>query len=253
MALGLSPRSRAGAAAPRRGRSSRLLEAASHLRSLTRLRLAFVALAVALLVPLALLLDAAGERVEQQRRLRHQMVSERIFDELERELTALLEREAARPSQAYDHRSSPEAWAPFVVSYFVADRYGERPASSAQLDPERRSALENALSRWRVLQEGTKKRERIPSQNNLQRRPAVTEQDSAQQSSTLTRPPAPAAAPLLDLGETAAQRDKAAKRTAPKSSPEVLRQLNRAQTTRRRAAPARPAREADPLKDYNAY
>ena len=240
------------ATAPRIGARSKLttaiLRAVAQLHPLTKLRFAFVGLALALLLPLALLLYAAGERVEEQRRLRHQMVSERIFDELERELTDLLEREAARSSQAYDRQTSPDAWAPFVVSYFVADRFGERPVSSVELTPQRRSALRDALSRWRVIQERTGEPERPTSQGDLPVLPTVPQPKPSRPPSSRARPPAPRSATQQSQSEGAAETS-----ASPKSSPEVLRQLNRAKAARRRAAPASPATEADPLQDYHGY
>jgi hypothetical protein len=105
-----------------------------HGHALTRLRLGFVALGVALLVPLWLLLREAESRLEAQRRLRHQIVAERVFDEMERELTLLLASERARPSAAYDASPSEEAsWAPFVVGYFTRDAARTRVLGGAQL------------------------------------------------------------------------------------------------------------------------
>src|SRR4051794_27330780 len=75
-------------------------------RALTRLRIAFVLLAAALLAPLALLARSMELRFEAQRRLRHEIVAERIFDEMERELTALLATESARPTEAYNAAST---------------------------------------------------------------------------------------------------------------------------------------------------
>ena len=92
------------------------------LRPLTRLRLYFFALGAVLLAPLGFLLSAMDDRVQAQRRLRHEVVAERIFDELERELTLVLESEALRPSSAYEAATRIEAWAPFVVGY-VATKY----------------------------------------------------------------------------------------------------------------------------------
>ncbi len=116
-----------------------------HLRPLTRLRLAFVALGVALLAPLAFLLDAVDDRIQTQRRLRHEVVAERIFDELERELTALLDGESARPSAAYDEATRIEAWAPFVVGYFKSGPQGVELLARDQLDNERTARLTDAL------------------------------------------------------------------------------------------------------------
>jgi hypothetical protein len=114
-------------------------------RTLTRLRLAFVALGVVLLLPLALLVRSAAERLEEQRKLKHEVVAERIFDEMERELVALLERERARSSDAYAATNTrPETWAPFMVGYFVHDGAGARVTAADLLSDEREQAVASA-------------------------------------------------------------------------------------------------------------
>jgi hypothetical protein len=115
-------------------------------RALIRLRIAFLLLAAALLVPLGLLVRSVDARLEAQRRLRHELVAERIFDEMERELTALLQHENARPSAAYaDTGTRVENWAPFVVGYFTRDARDAQIIAKPQLAPERVKRLEAAL------------------------------------------------------------------------------------------------------------
>lgn len=115
-------------------------------RALIRLRIAFLLLGAALLLPLALLLRSVDMRLEAQRRLRHELVAERIFDEMEGELSALLAREDARPSDAYAGTSTRvENWAPFVVGYFTRDRRGVQIVAKPQLAPERLHRLEALL------------------------------------------------------------------------------------------------------------
>ena len=115
-------------------------------RALTRLRIAFLLLGAALLLPLALLLRSVDSRLEAQRRLRHELVAERIFDEMEGELTALLSREEGRPSDAYvGVGTRVENWAPFVVGYFTRDARGAQIVAKPQLAPERLHRLEETL------------------------------------------------------------------------------------------------------------
>jgi colicin import membrane protein len=117
-------------------------------RALTRLRIAFLLLGAALLVPLGWLLRSVDARLEAQRRLRHELVAERIFDEMEGELTALLAREDARPSAAYAATSTRvENWAPFVVGYFTRDARGVQIVAKPQLEAARVSRLEATLKR----------------------------------------------------------------------------------------------------------
>ena len=66
-----------------------------------RIRLVFVVLAVALLVPTGLLVRRALESIEVERAARHRSVAERVFDEMERSLSELLSREEERPFGHY--------------------------------------------------------------------------------------------------------------------------------------------------------
>jgi hypothetical protein len=115
--------------------------------ALKRLRIGFLLLGVLLLSPLVFVLRAAEARLEQQRRLRHEIVAERIFDEMERELSTLLESERFRPSSAYSAaNTNVGSWSPFVVGYFVhsQDR-GTLLAGASQLDSARTARIEGAL------------------------------------------------------------------------------------------------------------
>jgi hypothetical protein len=183
-----------------------------HARPLTRLRLWFVALGVLLLTPLGFLLDAVDERVEAQRRLRHEVVAERIFDELERELTALIDAESARPSAAYDEPTRVEAWAPYVVGYFKLGADGVELLARDQIGPARSARLTAAL--------GTL---------------ADAKGQAPEASAALEAPPAPL-------------RQKAFE---PKSSPDVLQKLNRSQEERARSnVSRRPSKSLDPMQRY---
>ncbi|HEX2677288.1 MAG TPA: histidine kinase dimerization/phospho-acceptor domain-containing protein, partial [Polyangiales bacterium] len=89
---------------------------------LSTLRVAFVALGVALLATVLGLLHSALARLDEQRMLRHRMVAERVFDESEREISSLLQHEAERASAAYDAEDTdPERWSQFVVGYYRRD------------------------------------------------------------------------------------------------------------------------------------
>jgi hypothetical protein len=194
------------------------------LRPLTRLRLAFFALGTVLLVPFAFLLDAVEHRVETQRRLRHQVVADRIFDELERELTAVLDGESARPSAAYDEATRSDTWAPFVLGYF---KLNLSPGTGAptllgrdQLDPTRVGRLNGALAIFVAA------REHAPA-------PSIT--------APRVIAPATPAAPLGD------------EKVTNTSTPDVLQKLNRGQEARSiNSLPAKDyrAKKRDPLQGY---
>jgi hypothetical protein len=193
-----------------------------HVRPLTRLRLWFVALGVLLLTPLGFLLDAMDERVEAQRRLRHEVVAERIFDELERELTALLDAESARPSAAYDEPTRAEAWAAYVVGYFKLGADGVELIAGDQRDAARSARVKGAL-RTLVGAQG--------------------------------QPPPPSeelGASLLPTTSLPTPRSPAPQRAfEPKSTPDVLQKLNRSQEERSRSnVSRRPSKSLDPMQRY---
>jgi hypothetical protein len=84
------------------------------LRAITKLRIAFASLGIAVLSAQVWLVGAAEARVDAQRRARHEMVAERIFDELERELSSVIVQESNR---AVGNIPANGAWSPFVIGY----------------------------------------------------------------------------------------------------------------------------------------
>ncbi len=88
---------------------------------MTKIRITFVLLAFALLLPVALLVRGALQSVGKERELRHQAIAERIFDEMERELTTFLRREEERGVEQYARLASgrvDEVPEPFIEGYF---------------------------------------------------------------------------------------------------------------------------------------
>ena len=116
-----------------------------------KFRLLFLAVAAALLVPTALLVHRALQSVDLERRMRHQAVAERLFDEMERALSEIMAREEERPFGHYRFFSTPpgepggavrsplaEAPAlPFVVGYFQIDPDGGLHSPLRPRDEER--------------------------------------------------------------------------------------------------------------------
>ena len=90
--------------------------------SRSRLRIAFIAVGTLLLGALGFLAHLASERLEEARADREHMVASRVFDEMEREVSAFLESEADRPPYSDLQATNPENWAPFVVGYFARAR-----------------------------------------------------------------------------------------------------------------------------------
>lgn len=192
---------------------------------IARLRLGFVLLGVALTVPLLFVIYSVNERVEAQRRLRHQVVAERIFDELERELTAVLELESERTSAAYDaYDTDVDAWAPFIVGYFKNRAGATELVAATQLHPTRRDRLLRALARWTHRESNVH-----GSLGEPQHMPPPSEPKGA------SRPSLAPARP-------------AQKAPASKTSPEILRQLNRGQEQRSKGQKKKS--ESDPLRDF---
>jgi len=112
---------------------------------MTRLRFTFLALALMLLLPLGLLVSRALVSLANERELRHQIVAERIFDEMERELTALVRREEDRPFEHYRSYYVSESSGtsirspladppdePFILDYFLESPDGS--LTSPRLD-----------------------------------------------------------------------------------------------------------------------
>jgi hypothetical protein len=243
-------------------------------RALTRLRIAFLLLGAALLLPLALLLRSVDSRLEAQRRLRHELVAERIFDEMEGELTALLSREEARPSDAYVGAGARvENWAPFVVGYFTRDARGAQIVAKPQLAPERLHRLEATLQR---VGRGTAPEEAHPSPSRTLGTlgidaPAAapsgafqaleetegatqpTDKKAKREARSAQHEPAPAKAvqSAKGLGAAAPSASDSAQRVQP--LPEaILKQLNRAADVREREQ-SRPAskRKATTRSDHS--
>jgi signal transduction histidine kinase len=106
-----------------------------------RIRVALLLLFVALLAPIGVLTWRALDGLAYERAARHQVVAERVFEEMERALSEFLAREEERPAAHYHFYlasgersplSSPPA-EPFVVGAFEIDADG---AIHTPLEPE---------------------------------------------------------------------------------------------------------------------
>jgi hypothetical protein len=163
--------------------------------ALKRLRLGFVLLGALLLLPLGFVLRAAEARLEAQRRLRHEIVAERIFDEMEHELGSLLANEQRRPSSAYDAENTRvSSWSPFVVGYFAGGRGGTRLLAADQLGSARAERVAGALrALWRSDQAPELARHSAPpmlqrqadAENRLSTEPALGSPPAPQQEDVL--------------------------------------------------------------------
>ena len=88
-----------------------------------RFRVLFVVFALALLAPLAVLIQRARHSAALERQMRHQAVAERVFDEMERGLSRLLEGEEGRPFDQYTDTAQAPSW-PFLIGRFQVDPDG---------------------------------------------------------------------------------------------------------------------------------
>ena len=129
---------------------------------MTRIRIALALIALGVLVPAGFLVWRALEGVSLQQRVQHEALAARVFDEMERELSRLLEAEEARPFAHYRFYASdvpggprsplsfpPEQ--PFVIGYFQIDPDGS--VSTPLRPPDLASA--RARGDWPISAEVT--------------------------------------------------------------------------------------------------
>jgi hypothetical protein len=116
------------------------------LGALTRLRLSFLALGVLVLGPLCWVLASVEARLDAQRRLRHEVVADRIFDELERELTSVLAKSAQQPRLLSGRAPPVESWPPFVVGYINRTNRGNQLFTRTPHDPSGAARLHLAVN-----------------------------------------------------------------------------------------------------------
>lgn len=109
-----------------------------------RFRIFFIIAVVALLGPLALLIERALHSVAIERQMRHQALAERVFDEMERALSRLLEDEEKRPIEQYAGNVAGPTL-PFVIGHFQVDASGNVRAASAPQPERNNEELEQAV------------------------------------------------------------------------------------------------------------
>jgi signal transduction histidine kinase len=129
-----------------------------------RIRLLFLGLSAALLVPMALLLHRAVGSVALERQMRHRAVAERIFDEMERALSDFLTREEARALEP--PAGTDPAEPSFVLGRFAidpdghADTFGRDDRSS----DEELARVVAGLGPRSAVREGENERANAPAQ-----------------------------------------------------------------------------------------
>jgi two-component sensor histidine kinase len=133
-----------------------------------------VLLALAVLVPAALLVDRALRGATAEQMARHRAVAERLFDEMERALSDLVEREEARPIEAFRATGAariaelpPER---FVLGYFQIEADGR---VTTPLPPRDAEALRVA-TKWFAVREGEAGDAKPQSPPNREQAPGTT-------------------------------------------------------------------------------
>jgi signal transduction histidine kinase len=138
------------------------------------LRLVLVLLALAVLVPAALLVHRALRGAAAEQAARHRAVAERLFDEMERALSDLVAREEARPVEAFRATGAariaelpPEH---FVLGYFQIEADGRL---TTPLPPRGAEALRVA-TKWFALREGEAADAKTEHRPKLEQAPGTT-------------------------------------------------------------------------------
>jgi signal transduction histidine kinase len=114
-----------------------------------RFRFLFAIVSLALLAPMALLVERAVRSVALERQMHHQALAERVFDEMERGLSRLLDREEQRPFEQYAIDPPPAAF-PFVVGHFQVEPNGSVrafPAGESGTSPRGELAVTAEIER----------------------------------------------------------------------------------------------------------
>ncbi len=142
--------------------------------STRRLRLVLVLLALAVLVPAALLVDRALRGAAAEQDARQRAVAERLFDEMERALSELVAREEARPVEAFRATDAahiaelpPER---FVLGYFQIEPDGQL---TTPLPPRDAAALRVA-TKWFAMREGEAVDAKAQGRPKLEQAPGTT-------------------------------------------------------------------------------
>ncbi len=96
--------------------------------SLRNIRLLFGLVSASILLATILLIKPALDGIEAEQELRHQILADRVFDEMERELSSFLRREEERPVQHYQNAPGSSILSPkpedFVMGYFQIEPEG---------------------------------------------------------------------------------------------------------------------------------
>lgn len=226
--------------------------------SRARLRAAFLLLGAILLLGLLFLSLAARERLREAQADREEMVASRVFDELEREVSAFLDGEAARPRYHSLASTDPASWAPFVVGYFKTDHGAEEIVAADGITSENKRRIRWALEQARPEFVGDRAAASALAPGAL---PAAGEEHEAPQKETGQAAPAPVspASPHRERQQKPSAKSEGSLALESKgnaSGAEIIQQLNRAPELRKSKKSAdeqaAPGEAEDPFQDYRS-
>jgi hypothetical protein len=192
----------------------------------------------------------AKQRLEEARKEREAMVASRIFDEMEREVSAFLELENDRPPYALLGETDPETWAPFVVGYFSGAR-SDSPKYARIVAAEGNTSENKRRLNW-ALEKA--KNEFHSSGGQIEAPPSLAPREPSLTPSAV--PQLLKAPPQNELqtqrgAVLTEERAPAPPATKPSSDREIIESLNRA-PERRKSKSSAPAESKadDPFGDY---
>lgn len=213
--------------------------------SLNQLRIFFFVTGCVVVGAVLSLSYVIHKKMAEAARDREEMIASRVFDELEREISAFLDGENARAHYQDLNQTDPELWAPFVVGYFRDDQAFERSTTQKQLVAADGATSENKRRiAWAIegLNERLKREQvALPPSNN-----GRLTQVAADEGPTVRAIVAP------ENTEKEKRPSVVPQGTAPGSK--IIESLNRAPERRKQqqATPSRPTapKSTDPFNDY---
>lgn len=223
--------------------------------SRARLAWAFIGLGVLLLGTLGTLSIMAHQRLTEARHEREEMVASRIFDEMEREISAFLDLEYERPHYSALLQTNPETWAPFVVGYFSGaginrTDFARVVVAEGRTSEHRRRmnwALERASETWASSSAPATGTPKGSASSPFAEPPTVYQVAPTPERHSLPQETLPQSKDLkVEKPAPAASGSK------PSSDREIIESLNRAPERRKSSAsPPSKAEANDPFSDYS--
>lgn len=216
--------------------------------SLAQLRVFFFLTGCIVVGAVLTLSYAMFRKIEEAARAREEMVASRVFDELEREISAFLDGENAREHYQDLAQTDPALWAPFVVGYFRNGISFNRADAKQQLVAADGATSENkrriawALERLNQSLKREDQTKRPEPSENDERTPGPSDKKTFETAQ---------ATPAL---ETITSENKA-KATSPSATPgsKIIESLNRAPERRKQQAPAKPSSATKSSDQFNDY